>query len=292
MQSAYYKYFAALLLFGSNGIVASNIKLPSYEIVLLRTLLGSLFLIAVFIFSGQKFTFYHNKRTCLYLCISATAMGASWMLLYEAYQQVGVSIASLAYYCGPVIVMVLSPFLFREALTWPKIAGFLTVLAGMCLVNLQALDEGKTVWGLFCGSMSAFMYALMVIANKKAKPESGLENSLLQLLIGSFIVAAFVSMQGNIALSLATIDWLPVLLLGLLNTGVGCYLYFSSITALPVQTVAICGYLEPLSAVIFSVIFLQELLLPLQLLGALLILGGAIFGECCKPKKQQLLQSK
>lgn len=161
------------------------------------------------------------------------------MLLYEAYQQVGISIASLAYYCGPVIVMILSPFLFRETLTWPKIAGFLTVLAGMCLVNLQALDEGKTIWGLFCGLMSAFMYALMVTANKKAKPESGLENSLLQLVIGSFIVVAFVSMQKNFVLSLTTIDWIPVLLLGLLNTGIGCYLYFSSITDLPVQTVAI-----------------------------------------------------
>ena len=141
MKSSYYKYFAALLLFGSNGIVASNINLPSYEIVLLRLLLGSLFLITVFTVSRQRFTFYRNKHTCLYLFISASAMGASWMLLYEAYQQVGVSIASLAYYCGPVIVMILSPFLFRETLTWPKIAGFLTVLAGMCLVNLQALER-------------------------------------------------------------------------------------------------------------------------------------------------------
>ena len=287
MKSSYYKYFAALLLFGSNGIVASNINLPSYEIVLLRLLLGSLFLIAVFMASGQKFTFYRNKHTCLYLFISASAMGASWMLLYEAYHQVGVSIASLAYYCGPVIVMILSPFLFRETLTWPKIAGFLTVLAGMCLVNLQALDEGKTIWGLFCGLMSAFMYALMVTANKKAKPESGLENSLLQLVIGSFIVVAFVSMQKNFVLSLKTIDWIPVLLLGLLNTGIGCYLYFSSITDLPVQTVAICGYLEPLSAIVFSVLFLHEILLPLQMLGAVLILGGAIFGECFNPEKQQ-----
>lgn len=211
MKSSYYKYFAALLLFGSNGIVASNINLPSYEIVLLRLLLGSLFLITVFTVSRQRFTFYRNKHTCLYLFISASAMGASWMLLYEAYQQVGISIASLAYYCGPVIVMILSPFLFRETLTWPKIAGFLTVLAGMCLVNLQALDEGKTIWGLFCGLMSAFMYALMVTANKKAKPESGLENSLLQLVIGSFIVVAFVSMQKNFVLSLTTIDWIPVL---------------------------------------------------------------------------------
>ena len=51
-------------------------------------------------------------------------MGASWMFLYEAYQQIGVSLASLLYYCGPVIVMVLSPLIFKEKLTAPKAVGF------------------------------------------------------------------------------------------------------------------------------------------------------------------------
>jgi len=45
MKRAYSKYIAALLLFGSNGIVASHISLSSYEIVFTRTLIGSLFLI-------------------------------------------------------------------------------------------------------------------------------------------------------------------------------------------------------------------------------------------------------
>ena len=38
---SYFKYILALLLFGSNGVVASHIALSSYEIVLLRTLIGS-----------------------------------------------------------------------------------------------------------------------------------------------------------------------------------------------------------------------------------------------------------
>lgn len=41
MKQSYFKYIIALLLFGSNGIVASFIRLNSYEIVLLRTLLGT-----------------------------------------------------------------------------------------------------------------------------------------------------------------------------------------------------------------------------------------------------------
>jgi drug/metabolite transporter (DMT)-like permease len=74
-------------------------------------------------------------------------------------------------------------------------------------------------------------------------------------------------------------DWIPILILGLLNTGIGCYFYFSSIGHLPVQTVAIFGYLEPLSAVTFSVMFLREILQPIQVLGAVLVIGGAVIAE-------------
>lgn len=44
-------------------------------------------------------------------------MGISWLFLFEAYRRIGVSIASLGYYCGPVIVMALTPVMFHEKLT-------------------------------------------------------------------------------------------------------------------------------------------------------------------------------
>ena len=75
------------------------------------------------------------------------------MFLFEAYRQIGVSLASLAYYCGPVIVMALSPLLFKERLTRPRLLGFAAVLFGVFLVNGQAVQSGETGWGLFCGAM-------------------------------------------------------------------------------------------------------------------------------------------
>ncbi|MGE4273671.1 MAG: EamA family transporter [Desulfitobacterium sp.] len=43
-------------------------------------------------------------------------------------------------------------------------------------------------------------------------------------------------------------------------------------------------YLEPLSALLFSAALLGEKLTPSQLVGALLILGGAAFGELKKSR--------
>lgn len=276
---AYVKYFAALLLFGSNGIVASGISLSSYEIVFLRTLIGAALLVGLLLASRQKITAFQHRRDLICLAASGIALGASWIFLFEAYREVGVGVASLAYYCGPIIVTVLSPWLFREKMTLAKAAGFSVVLCGVFLVDAQALGAGASAWGLFCGGMSAVMYALMVIFSKKVEHVQGLENSALQLLFGFFAVAAFMGFKQGFAIQVAPGDWAPILVLGLVNTGFGCYLYFSALKSLPAQSVSICGYLEPLSAVVLSSLLLGEAMAPAQLLGVAFILGGAAFGE-------------
>lgn len=251
-SAAYIKYILALLLFGSNGIVASYILLDSVEIVYLRTLIGSLILALVFVLTKQKAQFWKNKLHFLYLVLSGVALGASWLFLFEAYNRVGVSIATLAYYCGPMIVMMLSPLLFKEKLTSAKVIGFLSVIIGMICVNIQAFLQGEISWGLVFGLLSAVMYAAIIIFNKKASTISGLENATCQLAVSFLTVAMFMGSKQGFFVHVEEGNWAPILFLGIVNTGIGCYFYFSSIGQLPVQTVSILGYLDPLSALIFS----------------------------------------
>ena len=278
-KKALSKYLAALLLFGSNGIVAHYISSSSYEIVFTRTLIGSLFLSLIFISARQKVRFWQDQSHFLYLVVSGVAMGASWLFLFEAYVETGVSIATLAYYCGPVIVMVLSPLVFRERMTPAKLIGFLAVLSGMFCVNAQALIRGTFSWGLVFGILAACMYALMVIFNKKAVGITGLENPMWQLIISFVTVAIFLVIKQGFSVHLTSQNLFPILFLGIVNTGIVCYFYFSSIGDLPVQTVAICGYLEPLLALLFSAALLGEALSVMHITGAALILGGAAFGQ-------------
>lgn len=278
-QQAYAKYILALLLFGSNGVVAHSIGLSSYEIVLLRSLLGVLLLIAIFFFTGNPLTALRHKRDLGFIALSGIAMGADWLLLFEAFAQIGVSLGMLINYSGPAIVVALSPLLFKERVTLQKLTALVTALLGVTLISGQAATEGASFWGLLCAALSAVAYAAMVIANKKSKHVTGMENATLQLFFAFVTVAIFVGVKQGFSINIAAGDWLPILWIGLLNTGICCFLYFSSIGRLPVQTVAILGYLEPLSAVLFSVLFLRETLQPSQLLGAVLIIGGAVVAE-------------
>lgn len=285
MRKAYISYILALLLFGSNGIIASYIALSSTEIVLYRTFIGAVLLIFLFLITKNKWSFYKNKKHFSYLALSGIAMGLSWMFLYEAYDQIGVSVSSLLYYCGPVIVMVLAPIVFKEKLVMRKIVGFVAVLIGIILVNGNLVNGNNNIFGILCGVMSAVMYSFMVIFNKKATNISGLENSLLQLTISCITVAIFILFRGNFSFYIPQDSIFPLIFLGVVNTGIGCYLYFSKLEKLPVQSVSVLGYIEPLSAVLLSVIILKETMSVMQIIGAVLVLGGAIYAERIVDKK-------
>ena len=309
MGRSYAAYVSSLLLFGSNGIVAAMIALPSLDIVVARTFLGAVLLGALFAVAtlaarrggrgsaagsrdGSSPASSGSPRRGLaviaLLACSGAALGASWIVLFEAYRLVGVGVASLMYYCGPVIVMAVAPLLFKERLGVKKIAGFAAVALGAVMVSVQALDGGQDPRGLALGGASALAYAVMIVCSKKATavcPEAadqGLRNSFIQLLAGFAVAAAYCApTEGPAALLIpaAPADIAPLLMLGLVNTGIGCFLYFSSIGRLPVQTVSVCGYLEPLSAVVLSAVLLGEPMSPAQIAGAVLIVGGAAFCE-------------
>ena len=277
MPRAHIKYISGLLLFGLNGVVSSRLAMPSMGIVFYRTLLGSLFLLLLLLLKGERLRPDAPPRQTAAAALSCVSMGLSWIFLYEAYQRIGVGLSSVAYYCGPVIVLLV----FRKWLTAAQTACFGVVFAGILLISVPDLSAGSGVDGpgLLCGFASALLHALMVIFTMKAPEVTGMKNAALQLAVSFFTVAAFAAFTGLPTPPQGGEQRLWMLVLGLVNTGLGCYMYFSSMGELPVTRVAVCGYLEPLSAVVLSALLLGEAMTPANVLGAALILGGAIYSE-------------
>jgi drug/metabolite transporter (DMT)-like permease len=75
-----------------------------------------------------------------------------------------------------------------------------------------------------------------------------------------------------------------IAIIGIVNTGLAYFLYFSGLKKLSGQSVALISYIDPVSALVFSALLLHEVMTPVQVIGAVLIIGGAMFGEMKKAK--------
>ena len=263
----------------SNGIVASFINLSSIEIVFLRTAIGSLVLIVVSILCKEKFSSLKNLHDATFLILSGFALAGGWIFLFEAYKIIGVSISTLLYYLGPIIAMLLSPIFFKEKLTFVKVSGALVVFFGVILLNGKIVGDPSKLQGIFYGAMAGVLYAAMVIFNKMVKNSTGIENTTCQLVASFFLVLVFLLYTNGIHIKISRSDWIPVLWIGLLNTGLCCFCYYSTIPKLPMSTVAIFSYLDPVSAVILSTIILKESLSLTQIIGVILVISGAAFSQ-------------
>ncbi len=273
------KFIAAMLIFGTNGLLAQRISLGGAEIVLLRTLLGSLFLIGLGLLR-RDLRLDGLRADKVPATLGGVALGLNWVCLFIAYQAAGVSLSTLIYYCGPILVLALSPLLFREKLTRNKIAAIGAVALGMVFISGE-IDRGSDLAvGLLWAAGAAVFYALVIIANKRVSHLSGIHCAMYELIVSFFVVLAFLAVTGAQLPVIPARSELPwVLTLGLVNTGAAYYLYFSAMQRLPGQTVALLCYIDPLTALVLSALVLHEQLLPLQIAGAVLILGGACLGE-------------
>lgn len=268
-----------MVIFGTNGLIVANISLGSAEIVLMRTFLGSLFLLAI-VLVKRSFSFADLKADLIPATIGGAALGLNWVLLFSAYRSAGVGLSTLTYYCGPIIVLALSPVLFKEKLTWNKLLAIAAVAVGMFCITGDIEPGSDVQTGILFGGGAALLYASLIVANKRVKRLSGLNCAMYELIVAFFVVLIYL-LASNVKLPVipAAEDIVWVLVIGLVNTGLAYYLYFSSLQKLPGQTVALVCYIDPLTALLVSGAFLGEKLLGVQIAGAVLILGGACLGE-------------
>ena len=279
-------FVLCMLIFGTNGLLVDKISLSGAEIVLLRTFLGSVFLVAIAAVS-KGFSFPNLKADLLPATVGGIALGLNWALLFSAYRYAGVSISTLVYYCGPMAVIALSPLIFKEKLTWIRLAAVVCVAAGMLCISGNITKGSDMQTGLWLAAGSAALYAVIIIVSKRVTHMSGLNCATYELVISFFVMIVYSLISGiKLPVIPATNEMLPVLILGFVNTGLAYFMYFSALQQLPAQTSSLISYIDPLTALIVSALFLGERLGAVQIVGAVLILGGAIFGEIKKPAKK------
>lgn len=286
MRKSIRKYLLSMAVFGTIAPFVRRISVSSGELALYRAILGAA-LIGVYLLIRRENPFSAKlRREILLLLLSGGAMGINWILLFEAYRYTTVSTATLCYYFAPVIVTLLSPILFREALTPRQILCF--AMATLGLVLITGVEGRGNLTGILFGLGAAAFYAAVVLLNKYIRHTAGIQRTFLQFLAAIVILIPYVAATGGVTLSrLNPIGWVCLLVVGIFHTGITYCLYFSSLKAIPGQSAAILSYIDPLVAVLISVTVLQEPLSWQQALGGTLILGFTLWNLLPERQKSQ-----
>lgn len=279
---AYGMYILSLLIFGTNGIFVSHISLASSQIVLMRTWIGGILLTCLVLFFGG-FDKDHLRRERIPLLLGGAALGLNWVALFEAYRLLNVSLATLIYYVGPIFVLLFSPILFREKLTGRKLVSVIIVGIGLICISGSVVVIGMNSLGLLFAAFSALFYAALIVFNKQISYTSGMQTAALELDVAFFVVLVYTLCTSGLP-HLTGNDLPYIVVIGFINTGLAYLLYFSGLQKLSGQSVALISYIDPVSALLFSAILLHEVMTPVQVAGAALIIGGAMFGEIKKQR--------
>lgn len=284
--SSYAEFIGSMLIFGTIGLFRRYIPISSSLLAFLRGLFGSLFLILFLKLKGRKVFHEKDWKKVFLLALSGGLMGANWIFLFEAYNATSIATATLCYYMEPTFVILLSPFLFKEKLTRRKGVCVLASLLGMVMVSGVLDGQGvssRDLKGILLGLAAAALYASVVTMNKLVSIKDAYEKTVIQLSSAALVLVPYLLVSGEFtSLSLDGMGILMVLVVGLIHTGLAYALYFGSMTGLKAQSIAILSYIDPVSALLLSALFLHESMTLFGILGAVLIIGSAILSELKK----------
>lgn len=285
MNTAKLKLIGAMAIFGTVGIFVRYIPLPSATIAFCRGVIGFVFLLLLILLTGKKPDFAAIKKNLPVLCISGAAIGINWILLFESYRYTTVATATICYYLAPVFLVLASPIL-GEKLTAKKCICIGVALMGMVFVSGVLTGGIGGFTGIVLGVGAAVFYASVMVMNKKLSPIGAYDKTIIQLMSASVVILPYLLFTGGFAFQEMTpVSWILLGVVGIVHTGLAYALYFGSMKDLNAHSIAILSYLDPVLSIILSALILREAMDVFTIIGAVLILGSALYSELPERKK-------
>jgi drug/metabolite transporter (DMT)-like permease len=216
------------------------------------------------------------RRQLALAALGGVAVVLNWLLLFAAYSRASIAIATMVYNMQPFMLVALGATLFGERpkateLVWLGVAFAGAVLLAWALPG--AGEPGGTYQlGIGLALGSAFFYALAAIAAKMLKGLTPILIVLVQVIVGTMILAPFAHL-GNLPVGMTA--WASLATLGVVHTGLVFILLYGAIQKLPAHLVGALSFTYPLVAILVDVLAFGHNLQPTQIAGGSAVLFAA-----------------
>src|SRR3989339_563085 len=255
----------ALFLWSSLGVIV-KLSGVAVHVLIFYSVIVSLIVQGIILSRKTYRKEFPGLKLLQYPLILGAALLINTFTYYLAFKHTTIANAVLTHYTAPVIVAFLAPLFLKERVTRPIIISIAIASAGLwIMLNGFSFNEGDAL-GITAGLVSGFAYAVVVI--------------LIRIYTQSFnpVVLAFFS-NAVIAILLAPfVREFPVnalwsfLVMGIVHSTIAPILYFKGLRYVSAGRTAVFGYIEPVIAIIFGIIFLSELPGKGSIIGGLLII--------------------
>jgi drug/metabolite transporter (DMT)-like permease len=191
--------------------------------------------------------------------------------------------ASLILALVPLTTAILGILFLGERLTKPRLLGFMLALVGVFFIQGGSISGFQLSQGELLLFIAMLAQAVSFIFVKKATATlDSKQVTTIMYLAGSIglLVISFITEPGGVSqmTSGSTFTYFLFFASGIVATGIGYVVFNAAIQQIGAGQTAIFNNFVPFFGVVFSVIFLNEIITVSQLTGFVFIVAGVLFG--------------
>ncbi len=263
------------------------------SVLLMRYLLSLPILLVIILARGQNLRLKKNEIAPV--AILGVLMGLSSLGLFESYKYMNAGIASTLLFMYPVMVALLMTFFYHERFRLTTGICLVIMAGGLILLMHTDGQSGISLIGflmVFLSSLTYALYLVMTNVSGKIKDIPTVKLLFYQLLSGSSVFIFMLLIGEPLTMPAGISGWVNVSALALLPTVVSLYCTTAAIHCIGSTSTAIFGALEPVTAVILSVAFLNQTMSANEILGGILIVIATSMVIAADPIDHALLRMR
>jgi len=241
----------AIFLWSSQGIL---IRLSGVEVhtLIFCSLVVAILIQSIVLTRGKYRNSFPGLKELGYPLVLGIISLINTFTFYYAYKNTTVANAVLTHYTAPVIVAFLAPIFLREKISARIILVIVMASAGLWIMLKGFSLQGGHAMGILAGLISGFAYAAIIIFVRKYA--LNYHPLVLALLTNSFMAIMLMPFIREIPLD----AWRVYLAMGIVYSTIAPVLYYKGLQSVTANRAAVLGYLEPVCAILFSMLVLYE----------------------------------
>jgi drug/metabolite transporter (DMT)-like permease len=249
--TGYLSILLAIFLWSSLGVV---VRLSGVEghVLLFYSLLVSVILQGAIVLQKKYRAEITGLNKLSYPFILGIFLMLNNLFFYYAFQHTTIANTILTHYTAPIFVAFLASVFLGERVTWKLLTAIAVASAGLWIL-LNGFNVGEAhAYGVAAGLASGVSYAIIIVLSRSFSRH--FSPVVLSFWANTFIVAMLLPFVRVFPVQ----AWGSFLVMGIVHSTVAPILYFKGLQTVTANRAAVLGYLEPVSAILFSMLFLNE----------------------------------